>query len=147
MRSYFPLMSSRYTKQSDISRARVWFFQGKRKIMLYTERAHFYHRYKVLYDSFLSFFNFCCFPFLTLFFKRINVACGLWNDHSEGMKRKLSYLFDCLCINLIPSLTPKHMVCHILSSQPRFYDNTWKFHSHVPLIILSSFLSLLSFFP
>ena len=36
-----------YTKQSDISRARVWFFEGKRKIMLYTERAHFYHRYKI----------------------------------------------------------------------------------------------------
>ncbi|KAI3754761.1 hypothetical protein L1987_54551 [Smallanthus sonchifolius] len=34
------------TKQSDISRSRVWFFQGK-KIMLYTERAHFYHRYKI----------------------------------------------------------------------------------------------------
>lgn len=36
-----------YTKQSDISRARVWFFEGKRKIMLYTERAHFYRRYKI----------------------------------------------------------------------------------------------------
>ncbi|KAL8115299.1 protein NUCLEOLAR FACTOR 1 isoform X1 [Apium graveolens] len=36
-----------YTKQSDISRARVWFFQERRKIMLYTERAHFYHRYKI----------------------------------------------------------------------------------------------------
>ncbi|XP_017245108.2 protein NUCLEOLAR FACTOR 1 [Daucus carota subsp. sativus] len=36
-----------YTKQSDISRARAWFFQEKRKIMLYTERAHFYHRYKI----------------------------------------------------------------------------------------------------
>ncbi|CAK9170662.1 unnamed protein product [Ilex paraguariensis] len=36
-----------YTKQSDISRGRVWFFQGRRKIMLYTERAHFYHRYKI----------------------------------------------------------------------------------------------------
>lgn len=36
-----------YTKPSDISRARVWFFEGKRKIMLYTERAHFYHRYKI----------------------------------------------------------------------------------------------------
>lgn len=36
-----------YTKQSDISRARVWFFQGTRKIMLYTERAHFYHRYQI----------------------------------------------------------------------------------------------------
>ncbi|XP_072954074.1 protein NUCLEOLAR FACTOR 1 isoform X2 [Typha angustifolia] len=36
-----------YTKQSDISRARIWFFEGKRKIMLYTERSHFYHRYKI----------------------------------------------------------------------------------------------------
>ncbi|KAK1289867.1 hypothetical protein QJS10_CPB18g00060 [Acorus calamus] len=36
-----------YTKASDISRARVWFFEGMRKIMLYTERAHFYHRYKI----------------------------------------------------------------------------------------------------
>ncbi|KAI3805579.1 hypothetical protein L1987_28094 [Smallanthus sonchifolius] len=36
-----------YTKQSDISRSRVWFFQGEKKIMLYTERAHFYHRYKI----------------------------------------------------------------------------------------------------
>lgn len=36
-----------YTKQSDISRARAWFFHGKRQILLYTERAHFYHRYKI----------------------------------------------------------------------------------------------------
>ncbi|CAL9112271.1 unnamed protein product [Musa textilis] len=36
-----------YTKPNDISRARVWFFEGKRKIMLYTERAHFYRRYKI----------------------------------------------------------------------------------------------------
>lgn len=34
-----------YTKASDISRSRSWFFHGKRKILLYTERAHFYHRY------------------------------------------------------------------------------------------------------
>lgn len=40
-------MISEYTKQSDISRARIWFFEGKQKIMLYTERAHFYHRYKI----------------------------------------------------------------------------------------------------
>lgn len=42
------VFASRYTEQSDISRARVWFFNGTKKIMLYTERAHFYHRYKVL---------------------------------------------------------------------------------------------------
>lgn len=36
-----------YTKPSNISRARVWFFEGRRKIMLYTERAYFYKRYKI----------------------------------------------------------------------------------------------------
>ncbi|CAK8563239.1 unnamed protein product [Lathyrus sativus] len=36
-----------YSTQKDISRARLWFFEGKRKIMLYTERSHFYHRYKI----------------------------------------------------------------------------------------------------
>ncbi|XVE71860.1 hypothetical protein DITRI_Ditri10aG0185700 [Diplodiscus trichospermus] len=36
-----------YTDQRDISRARVWFFEVKRKIMLYTERIHFYRRYKI----------------------------------------------------------------------------------------------------
>ncbi|ONK64654.1 uncharacterized protein A4U43_C07F28440 [Asparagus officinalis] len=36
-----------YAEPRDISRARVWFFEGKRKIMLYTERAHFYRRYKI----------------------------------------------------------------------------------------------------
>ncbi|GAQ80028.1 protein with digestive organ expansion factor domain [Klebsormidium nitens] len=36
-----------YTKQSDISRGRAWFFHGKRQFLLYTERAHFYHRYRI----------------------------------------------------------------------------------------------------
>ncbi|KAL9314724.1 hypothetical protein ACSQ67_020176 [Phaseolus vulgaris] len=36
-----------YTSQSDISRARLWFYEGSRKVMLYTERSHFYHRYKI----------------------------------------------------------------------------------------------------
>lgn len=42
------LLLFRYTESSDISRARLRFFEGKKKIMLYTERMHFYHRYKVL---------------------------------------------------------------------------------------------------
>ncbi|QCE13438.1 U3 small nucleolar RNA-associated protein 25 [Vigna unguiculata] len=36
-----------YTTQSDISRARLWFYEGSRKVMVYTERSHFYHRYKI----------------------------------------------------------------------------------------------------
>ncbi|KAL4619465.1 hypothetical protein ACB092_06G081100 [Castanea dentata] len=50
--SYFEFEASfcllgEYTQPSDISRARLWFFEGRRKIMLYTERAHFYYRYKI----------------------------------------------------------------------------------------------------
>lgn len=40
----FPI---RATSQQDISRSRLWFFEGKKKILLYSERSHFYHRYKV----------------------------------------------------------------------------------------------------
>ncbi|GMH11925.1 hypothetical protein Nepgr_013766 [Nepenthes gracilis] len=36
-----------YAVQKDISRARVCYFEGRRQIMVYTERAHFYHRYKI----------------------------------------------------------------------------------------------------
>ncbi|DBA80702.1 TPA: hypothetical protein ACH3X1_007943 [Trebouxia sp. C0004] len=36
-----------YTKYSDVSRGRSNFFHGRRRIMLYTERAHFYHRYRL----------------------------------------------------------------------------------------------------
>jgi hypothetical protein len=38
----------RATSQQDISRSRLWFFEGKKKILLYSERSHFYHRYKVI---------------------------------------------------------------------------------------------------
>ncbi|XP_022879433.1 digestive organ expansion factor homolog isoform X2 [Olea europaea var. sylvestris] len=36
-----------YTKQKDISSVRGQFFRGEKKIILYTERAHFYYRYKI----------------------------------------------------------------------------------------------------
>lgn len=36
-----------YTKAADISRARSWFFHGARRILLYTERCHFYHRFAI----------------------------------------------------------------------------------------------------
>ncbi|XP_057771692.1 protein NUCLEOLAR FACTOR 1-like [Salvia miltiorrhiza] len=36
-----------YIKRNEISHVRGEFFRGEKKIMLYTERAHFYYRYKV----------------------------------------------------------------------------------------------------
>lgn len=36
-----------YIKPNDISHVRGQFFRGEKRIMLYTERAHFYYRYKI----------------------------------------------------------------------------------------------------
>ncbi|XP_051149332.1 protein NUCLEOLAR FACTOR 1 [Andrographis paniculata] len=36
-----------YIQRNDISRVRGEFFRGEKKIILYTERAHFYYRYKI----------------------------------------------------------------------------------------------------
>lgn len=51
-----------YTKQSDISRGRAWFFHGKRQFLLYTERAHFYHRYRIRGIKDLVFYSLPEFP-------------------------------------------------------------------------------------
>ncbi|KAL0426679.1 UNVERIFIED_CONTAM: Digestive organ expansion factor [Sesamum latifolium] len=37
-----------YIKRNDISHVRGQFFRGEKKIMLYTGRAHFYYRYKIV---------------------------------------------------------------------------------------------------
>ncbi|CAI5489304.1 unnamed protein product [Closterium sp. Naga37s-1] len=37
---------SEYTDERNVHRARAWFFQNRRRIMLYSERSHFYHRYR-----------------------------------------------------------------------------------------------------
>ncbi|CAG9462688.1 unnamed protein product [Pedinophyceae sp. YPF-701] len=38
---------SEYTKDSDMTRGRALFVQGRRKLLLYTERAHFYRRLRI----------------------------------------------------------------------------------------------------
>lgn len=84
----------RYTKQNDISRARIWFFEGKRKIMLYTERMHFYHRYKVLGLLFNITFFFLFFwnnMLLLCVHLRIYVYVYIWH-------MCLCILYKCACV-------------------------------------------------
>jgi U3 small nucleolar RNA-associated protein 25 len=38
---------SEYCSFSAVTRARALFFQRRVRLMLYTERAHFYHRYRI----------------------------------------------------------------------------------------------------
>lgn len=38
---------SEYADKSEVTRARSWFFLGRRNILVYTERAHFYNRFKI----------------------------------------------------------------------------------------------------
>jgi hypothetical protein len=58
---FISMLSSqiRATSQQDISRARLWFFEGKKKILLYSERSHFYHRYKVTSSGALLVITLC----------------------------------------------------------------------------------------
>ncbi|KXZ45449.1 hypothetical protein GPECTOR_54g190 [Gonium pectorale] len=38
---------SEYSSNAEVTRARARFFHGQRRLLLYTERAHFYHRYRI----------------------------------------------------------------------------------------------------
>lgn len=38
---------SEYCTSKDVVRGRARFFHAQRRIMLYSERAHFYHRYRL----------------------------------------------------------------------------------------------------
>ncbi|XP_077866119.1 U3 small nucleolar RNA-associated protein 25 homolog [Saccoglossus kowalevskii] len=51
-----------YTKQSNISRARVNFFEGKRPLLLYTERFHFFRRYKIRGIKHIVFYQLPTYP-------------------------------------------------------------------------------------
>ncbi len=42
-----PAICCEYTKPGEQTRARSMFFHGKKRIMLYTERNHFYHRFRI----------------------------------------------------------------------------------------------------
>ncbi|PNH02448.1 U3 small nucleolar RNA-associated protein 25 [Tetrabaena socialis] len=36
-----------YSSNSEVTRSRARFYHGQRRLLLYTERAHFYHRYRI----------------------------------------------------------------------------------------------------
>lgn len=38
---------SEYSSFPQVTRTRAMFFQRRKRLMLYTERAHFYHRYRI----------------------------------------------------------------------------------------------------
>ena len=44
---YYIQLLYRYTKYSNVSRARTYFTDGRRKYLLITERLHFFRRYRL----------------------------------------------------------------------------------------------------
>lgn len=40
-------MLSEYCSFPQVTRARAMFFQRRKRLIVYTERAHFYHRYRI----------------------------------------------------------------------------------------------------
>ncbi|CAI5943671.1 unnamed protein product [Closterium sp. NIES-64] len=53
---------SEYTDERNVHRARAWFFQNRRRIMLYSERSHFYHRYRIRGIREVVFYSLPCYP-------------------------------------------------------------------------------------
>ncbi|CAI5534735.1 unnamed protein product [Closterium sp. Naga37s-1] len=53
---------SEYTDERNVHRARAWFFQNRRRIMLYSERSHFYHRYRIRGIREVIFYSLPCYP-------------------------------------------------------------------------------------
>ena len=56
------VLPHRYTKTSDISRARTLFLQGRRHFLLLTERVHFFRRLRVKGAHHLLFFSLPTYP-------------------------------------------------------------------------------------
>ncbi len=46
-----------YSRESEISRGRAWFYQGLKSIMLYSGRAHFFRRFKIRGAKHLIFYS------------------------------------------------------------------------------------------
>jgi U3 small nucleolar RNA-associated protein 25 len=46
-----------YSRESEISRGRAWFYQGRKNIMVYSGRAHFFRRFKIRGAKHLIFYS------------------------------------------------------------------------------------------
>jgi hypothetical protein len=101
----------RATSQPDISRARLWFFEGQKKILLYSERSHFFHRYKVITSKrpwgLLMTCSRCHFTrmHLSVCLITLPLICRLEEDiiwlstHCQGEKISIQrYRLDCYCM-------------------------------------------------
>lgn len=79
----------RYTEKKDIPRARLWFYEGKKKILVCDERFHFLNRYKVCKRD--------LYPFCVIVFYLILLSYNIQS----------SYLF-CICFVLLDKRCKKY---------------------------------------
>lgn len=77
-----------YSESGKIAQSRAWFFHGGRNILLYTERCHFYNRFKIKGIKHLIFYQLPTYPH---FYSEI---CNLLHpsNHSKKLKFEESLL-------------------------------------------------------
>ncbi|AQK39227.1 U3 small nucleolar RNA-associated protein 25 [Zea mays] len=98
----------RATSQQDISRARLWFFEGKKKILLYSERSHFYHRYKIRGTKHLLVYSL---PGRKEFYPELVNMLG------ESENRKCNVLFSRLDLLKLERIVGKSSARRLISSE------------------------------
>ncbi|AQK39226.1 U3 small nucleolar RNA-associated protein 25 [Zea mays] len=96
------------TSQQDISRARLWFFEGKKKILLYSERSHFYHRYKIRGTKHLLVYSL---PGRKEFYPELVNMLG------ESENRKCNVLFSRLDLLKLERIVGKSSARRLISSE------------------------------
>jgi len=82
-----------YSEPGKIAQSRAWFFHGGRNILLYTERCHFYNRYKIKGIRQLIFYQLPTYPH---FYSEL---CNLLHPSNQCKKFKINESsLNCLAI-------------------------------------------------
>lgn len=85
-----------YSKGGKVARARDMFFHGQRQFLLYTERAHFYHRYFIKGVRHVIFYELPVYPH---FYSEVCNFLGGANKDKGAKKESVTVLwsqYDCL---------------------------------------------------
>ncbi|CAK7337528.1 unnamed protein product [Dovyalis caffra] len=99
-----------YTEPRDVTRIRNWFRKGEKKIMLYTERFHFYRRYKIGGVRNLIIYSL---PQRKEFFPEVSVSCKIGYFFSHWSANSLKLNFE--VVNMLEGADD--MTCTVLFSQ------------------------------
>ncbi|CAG0893063.1 unnamed protein product [Cyprideis torosa] len=106
---------SEYSSENHVSKARNLFFHGKKKLLLYTERCHFYHRYVIKGVQRVIFYTPPMFPHL---FTEICNLCttALQNTKSSKTNPSITVYFTKFDALRLAGIVGKEKTASLLAS-------------------------------